>query len=164
MAGSGCGTKDSNGPIEARVMATKLDVKDLNLNERDLQIVKAFGLGLSRKGVGEHLGMDVKTLEWHLNNSGNARSLYAKLSASSDAEIVRYAVEQGMVKKGEKVKEKEPPKVEAFEVKGLETLEEAILRGATAAASGKADAVQMHSLINASDAYIRLLRFKRELN
>lgn len=129
-----------------------------NLIARDLQIIKLLALGLSRKDTAEKLGMTVKNLEFHLNGTENVRSIYSKLHVKHDTELVRVAIEGGMVKPGEKPAETKPAKPVPVEIKDIEDLKKAVLRGATLAASHSSDPLQINALVQCSDAYLRLVR------
>ena len=72
------------------------------LNSSDLQIVRLIGLGCPRKAIADELAMNPKTLEFRIAGTGNNHSLFKKLGACQDADIMRYALAQGMVKAGEK--------------------------------------------------------------
>ena len=128
------------------------------LGSQQLQIVKCLALGLSRKQIADELQCSVKTVEFHISGTGNARSIYAALNARSDEQIVRLAVEAGMVKPGETTAARKVERPIAVELKGIEDLKTAMLRGATMAANHTADPLQINALVQCSDGYIRLVR------
>ena len=131
------------------------------LNSRDLQIIKWTALGLSRKEIAAKLGRSLKTVEFYLNGTENKSSLAARLNLRTPAEITRFAVESGLVKPGEVAPpDKPPPKPIAIDVKGIEDLKTAVLRGASSAANGASDVLQINALCQCSDAYIRLARLQ----
>jgi DNA-binding CsgD family transcriptional regulator len=133
------------------------------INSRDLQIIKFTALNLTRKQIAEKLGISIKTLEFHLNGTENKNSLCARLKLNSPAEITRFAVERGLVKPGDQPPDDaKPPKPVSIEIKGIEDLKSAVLRGATLSANGTSDVLQINALCQCSDAYIRLARLQMD--
>lgn len=140
------------------------------LTQRDTIILKCLGLGMSPKQIVDRLPKNggrtpsEKTVEWHICAADNRNSLYHKLGVGSRAELVRYAVEYGIVKPGEKWHDTpKPVKPDPVELKNLDDLKAAILVGATKAANNVADVLQTGALCNCADAYIRVARFQLEL-
>jgi len=143
-------------------MLTLLSPAELNLTTKDLVLLRHLALGRNAKEIGPEVGKSAKTVEWDINGTDNPRSLCAKLGTSNRADLVRYAVEHRLVQKGEQAIDRPRPKLEPLEVKGVEDLKAAILRGATLAANNQADVLQTNALCQCSDAYIRVARFQLE--
>jgi len=133
------------------------------LNDRDILILKGLGLNRTTEQIADTLKCSPKTVEYHISGTQNSISLYRKLGVGSRAALVRYAVESGLVKPGETaLPEHKPAKLSLLEVNSVETLKQAILRGANLAANNQADVLQTNALCQCSDAYIRVARFQIE--
>jgi DNA-binding NarL/FixJ family response regulator len=62
------------------------------LSDRELQVLRAIGQGLSNREIAEHLFISVKTVESHREH------IKEKLRLESSGELLRYAIEFGRVK------------------------------------------------------------------
>ena len=77
-----------NGDIKARID----DHGHLsNLTQRELEILRLIGLGLSSADIAKRLGRSVKTVEWHRVSLGE------KLSVANRVELARIAIAAGLV-------------------------------------------------------------------
>lgn len=61
------------------------------LTQRELEILRLIGLGMSTQEVAEHLGRSVKTIEWHRVSLGE------KLGVTNRVELARIAIAAGLV-------------------------------------------------------------------
>lgn len=61
------------------------------LNDRDKEVVKLLAEGKTARQIAEEEGLSVKTIE------GRRRRIMEKLNISNTAQLVRYAIEQGIV-------------------------------------------------------------------
>ncbi len=59
------------------------------LSEREVEVIRLIAWGRSNKEIAAHLGISVKTVEYHKSRA------MEKLSLHSRTDIVRYAVQQG---------------------------------------------------------------------
>ena len=72
---------------------TKNDAKpDVELSEREVEIVQMLSDGLSSKEIGCKLFISPRTVESHKAN------ILDKLNLKNNAEIIKYAIKQGIVK------------------------------------------------------------------
>lgn len=77
---------------EEVIQAREQDAGTLNnLTQRELEILKLIGEGLSTAQIAEHLGRSVKTIEWHRVSLGN------KLGVRNRVELARIAINAGLV-------------------------------------------------------------------
>jgi DNA-binding NarL/FixJ family response regulator len=77
-----------NGDIKARID----DRGHLsNLTQRELEILRLIGLGLSSADIAKRLDRSVKTVEWHRVSLGE------KLSVANRVELARIAIAAGLV-------------------------------------------------------------------
>jgi hypothetical protein len=133
--------------------------KTSEFTTRDLQYFKWTALGMTRKQMAEKLGLSVKTVEADLAGTDNPRSIANRFGIRTPAEITRFAMNHNLITPDEKAPvEKPAPKPAAIDIKGIDDLKAAILRGATNAANGNADCLQINALCQCSDAWIRILR------
>lgn len=65
--------------------------KDQTLTPREIEIIKYLCDGNSAKEVGDKLNLSYRTIETHRNN------ILRKLGFNSTAELIKYAVKQGVV-------------------------------------------------------------------
>lgn len=130
------------------------------LTDRDTQILRGLALGRSRKEIAFDLGLSPKTVEYHINAPDNPCSIITKIGkpkGATNQELVRFAVENGLVKRGEKPSEiKKPLKCAVKVLRTSNELAQALLEGASQAAAGQADVLQLNALCNCSDALCRL--------
>jgi DNA-binding NarL/FixJ family response regulator len=73
------------------------EVKDeyQGLTERELEILKLVGTGLTNKEIGQQLYISDRTVQAHLSN------IFSKLDVGSRTEAVMYAVRLGWIRAGE---------------------------------------------------------------
>jgi two-component system response regulator NreC len=62
------------------------------LTEREREVLRLLALGHTNAGAAEHLHLSVRTVETHRAN------LQAKLGSTSRAELVRHALERGLIR------------------------------------------------------------------
>jgi DNA-binding NarL/FixJ family response regulator len=76
---------------------TLADVKDEydGLTERELEILRLVGRGLTNKEIGQQLYISDRTVQAHLSN------IFSKLDVGSRTEAVMYAVRRGWIPAGE---------------------------------------------------------------
>lgn len=80
--------------VEALVQATKGPPKpDVDLSERERQILTLVAGGLSNAEIGQQLGVSVSTVKYHV------RGILSKLGAACRAEAVALALEQDLIPK-----------------------------------------------------------------
>ena len=74
-----------------------VDVKDEfdGLTERELEILKLVGQGLTNKEIGKQIYISDRTVQAHLSN------IFSKLAVGSRTEAVMYAVRRGWISAGE---------------------------------------------------------------
>lgn len=141
-----------------------------NLTYRDLRIIKLIALGRTREEVAQELQFkSVKTLEFHLNGTENANSIKKRFGINSPSDFTHFAIEHKLIKPGEKYADPNQPTgdngelLDPIDINGIEDLKAAVLRGAALAANGKANAMQINSLCQCSDAYIRICRIQLDV-
>ena len=64
---------------------------DFNLTERELFIVRRIAIGRTTPLIAAELNLSPETIKWH------RKRLLAKFSASTSAEMVRKAMEAGLI-------------------------------------------------------------------
>lgn len=80
--------------VEALVQATKGPPKpEVDLSERERQILTLVAGGLSNAEIGQQLGVSVSTVKYHV------RGILSKLGAACRAEAVALALEQDLIPK-----------------------------------------------------------------
>jgi DNA-binding CsgD family transcriptional regulator len=132
-------------------------VKSNTLSAQQLAIVRLIGLGKSRKEIAQELNISDKTVEFHISGTENQSSIYRRLNVSSDTQIVRYAVEKGLVKRGEtNMIEKPTEKVSIPECKNTTDLAFVLLGVAAAASVGQANPLQVNALCQLTQSVIEL--------
>lgn len=141
---------------------------DLGLTPRQTQILRFLALGLSRKEISMELKpLRVKTVEYHVTK------IREKLKLHSDTQIVRYAIEHGLVKPGDVMQKSNavesprfvnPNPSEVPEFKTTGDLAQALLRAAAAASIGKADVLQVTALCQCTNSIIDLARLQIEVS
>jgi hypothetical protein len=129
-----------------------------------------LGLGMTRKAIGDELGISQKTVEFHISGTDNPKSLTASLGLGSH-ELVRFAIEHGMVKPGEKTMN---PRTQpngngqsapaAHKLKSTGDLAQALLDAASAAAAGSADVLQVNALCQCTSSLIELAKLQIQAN
>lgn len=67
------------------------DAGDAGLTDRELQVLRLIGEGLTNRAIGSKLGISIKTVERHRTN------LMAKLDAHSIVELVRTGIKIGVI-------------------------------------------------------------------
>lgn len=67
------------------------DAGDAGLTDRELQVLRLIGEGLTNRAIGGKLGISIKTVERHRTN------LMAKLDAHSIVELVRTGIKIGVI-------------------------------------------------------------------
>lgn len=136
------------------------------LTEQQMEILRMLGVGVSTKAIAIKLGISEKTVEFHIAGTENPNSLYKALQCRSRAELIRFAIEHGLVKPGDKAEpdkaspEKAPP---ATVLKTTSDLGGALLRCASLAAEGKADVLQVNALCQCTDSLIELARLTMQV-
>ncbi len=81
---------DLAGPKQA-FCETSLDLGPLTkLTEREMQVLRLIGLGLSTQEIADHLHRSKKTIEWH------RVSLGAKMDVTNRVELARLALNAGL--------------------------------------------------------------------
>ncbi|MFZ1805956.1 MAG: response regulator transcription factor [Cyclobacteriaceae bacterium] len=65
--------------------------KKVKLTPRELEVLKGFAEGQSYKEIAAHLNISTRTVESHKNN------IQDKLSVSTTADLVKYAIKEGIV-------------------------------------------------------------------
>lgn len=79
-------------PKDEVIQARENDAGTLTgLTQREMEILKLIGEGLSTAQIAEHLGRSVKTIEWHRVSLGN------KLGVRNRVELARIAINAGFV-------------------------------------------------------------------
>lgn len=73
------------------VMASNTPANHSILTERELQVVRLVADGLSSREIAERLCLSVKTVDTHRSN------ILEKLGAHSSAELIKYAIREGIV-------------------------------------------------------------------
>jgi len=61
------------------------------LSDREREILKHIGLGLTNNQIGENLSISGRTVETH------RRNIMGKLELNNTAEMIRYAIEKGII-------------------------------------------------------------------
>ncbi|MHB8264166.1 MAG: response regulator [Acidimicrobiales bacterium] len=61
------------------------------LSDREVDVIRLIGMGLSNKSIGNRLYISTRTVEGHLNK------IFAKLDVHSRTELMRYAYTSGIV-------------------------------------------------------------------
>lgn len=79
----------------AQVLIDQPVKTDSRLTSREQMILGHIAQGLSSKEIAQQLAISYRTVEAH------RRNIKAKLKLESLAELVRYAVDQGLIKKGD---------------------------------------------------------------
>jgi DNA-binding CsgD family transcriptional regulator len=134
-----------------------------SLGPKQTAILRYLGLGLSTKQIASELAIDEKTVEFHIN-SASPQCIAKVINIQTRADMVRYAIESGLVKKGEKfvspvvVKNMGP----IPELKNLGDLTNALLHAASRAAAGQAEPLQVQALCQTTHSIIELGRFLME--
>jgi NarL family two-component system response regulator LiaR len=65
------------------------------LTEREMEILRLVGKGLTNKDIGQQLYISDRTVQAHLSN------IFSKLGVTSRTEAVMYAVRRGWISAGE---------------------------------------------------------------
>jgi DNA-binding CsgD family transcriptional regulator len=63
------------------------------LSNREIEVLRHVALGETSKEIASRLGIRERTVNWHLTR------VYAKLGATSRAEAVAIAIEEGVVRR-----------------------------------------------------------------
>jgi len=84
------GRNVSSAVMESIHRAAKV-VGDTELSDRELEVLKCFAEGLSYKETADSLNINVKTVESHKKN------IFEKLEFSNNADLVKYAIREGIV-------------------------------------------------------------------
>ncbi|MEN6533061.1 MAG: LuxR C-terminal-related transcriptional regulator [Bryobacteraceae bacterium] len=71
-----------------------------NLISRQRQIVAGIALGKTRAEIALVLGLSIKTVEFHINNTDNPYSIRHKLGFSDTARLTHWAIQHHLVKLG----------------------------------------------------------------
>ena len=74
----------------ARQQRRRFIEPEATLTPREAEVLKAIVAGETNKEIAHHLGLSIKTVEWHRSN------LMTKLGTRGTAELVRYAIEHGL--------------------------------------------------------------------
>lgn len=61
------------------------------LNQRDIVVIKLLAQGRSARHIAQQEGLSVKTIE------GRRRRIMEKLGIDNMAELIRYAMEEGLI-------------------------------------------------------------------
>jgi hypothetical protein len=129
------------------------------LSSKQLQILNLLAEGNSRKQIAAAIGLKEKTVGYHMDLGENPRSIAVLTNSRTTAEMVRFAVENGLVKKRSSVESEKPDK--PVNIKGVDDLEQAVLTMAERAVAGKVDVLQTNALCLLADTFIKLERFKQ---
>lgn len=132
-------------------MATATNTNPFSLTEQELQVVKGIADGRCTKEIAEQMRLSPKTVEFHRG------AVMRKLQIHDVPTLVRFAVKHNLVTP-------EPAKAAKVvdPIRSVPQLAEALLRGASAAAAGEADVLQVNALCQCSDALIRLARLQMD--
>lgn len=142
--------------------------RPFGLGEKELAILRMLSLSLPRKEIALKLGLSPKTVDWYIGwSEENPNSIGSVLKLRSVAEMVRFAVEHGLVKPGERTMEKaQVVNAQAVRVPaGFKTtgdLAQALLQAAAQAAEGLADVLQVNALCQCTDSLIHLARLQMD--
>ncbi|QGP93293.1 Oxygen regulatory protein NreC [Neomoorella glycerini] len=68
-----------------------LEGRNANLTSRETEVLRLVALGYTNHEIAEALGLSIKTVESHKGN------ISRKLNLTSRAELVRYALQQGLI-------------------------------------------------------------------
>ena len=79
-----------NPQLGARIAAEPPPGPPDNLTERELEVLRLIALGLTNREVAEQLYLSIRTVETHRQH------IQQKLGLSGRAELVRYALDNGM--------------------------------------------------------------------
>lgn len=142
-------------------------VERFGLTQRQTQILHCLALGSTRKEAALHLKLSVKTVEYHIAEMCKA------LGIVGDVNLVRFAVENNMVNKGDVMPEKMPT-VQAPEylnpnqsdIPDFRTtgdLAQALMRAAALASVGLANVLQVTALCQCTNSIIDLARLQIEV-
>jgi hypothetical protein len=133
------------------------------LTAQQSQILKMLALGMLPKAIGPELGLSPKTVEFHIGGPENPRSI-KRLLGLNRAGMVRYAVENGLVRPGDKAMNDNesmlplvPP---GRSMKTTSDLAQALLTAAAQASEGKANVLQVNVLCACTQALVNLTRME----
>ena len=73
------------------VEMAKLERLEDDLTERETQVLRLIALGFTNSEIGEQLGLSVRTVETHRAH------IMAKLDFDSRSQLVRYAIDNGLL-------------------------------------------------------------------
>jgi two-component system response regulator NreC len=73
------------------VEMAKLERLDGDLTDRERQVLRLIALGFTNSEIGDQLGLSVRTVETHRAH------IMAKLDIDSRSQLVRYAIDNGML-------------------------------------------------------------------
>ena len=150
--------------MRSLVVQSKIYPGPFGLSARQLEVLRILALGENRKESAQAIGVSAKTVEFHI------AKIKLKLNIPSDTGLVRFAIENGLVKRGETMQEK-PTEVPRFltpeastpHFKTTADLAQALLDAAAKAAAGKADAMQVTALCQCTNSLIDLARLQLEV-
>jgi DNA-binding CsgD family transcriptional regulator len=131
-----------------------------SLTDQELLVLKHMASGRTTKEIGGLMNISAKTVEYH-----RAR-LMGKTNINDVASLTRFAIRNNLIP----MTPTPPPATKpqslktekAEEIKTVPQLAQALLRGASQAANGTSDALQINALCQCSDALIRLARLQME--
>lgn len=69
----------------------EMEINDVKLSDREIEIVKLLAKGINHKAIGEQLFISPRTVDAHRTN------IMKKLNLSSTAELVVYAIKKGYI-------------------------------------------------------------------
>lgn len=80
-----------NPQLGARLAAQPVDARPGDLSERELEILRLIALGHTNPEIAEQLHLSIRTIEAHRSH------IHQKLTLSSRAELVRFALEHRLI-------------------------------------------------------------------
>jgi len=129
------------------------------LSEKQLRIAVMLAEGLQHKEIALKMGSNTKTIESYIYGNGDpAKGIEGILGVSGRAGIVKWALEQGLLKN--KALASPPFKIQ---IEGTPQLAKALMNCAEDAANGRAEPMQVNALCSATQAFINLARLQMEV-
>jgi two-component system response regulator NreC len=80
-----------NPQLGARLVATPADARPGDLTERELEVLRLIALGFTNPEIAGQLYLSIRTIETHRSH------IHQKLSLSTRADLVRFAIEQRVI-------------------------------------------------------------------
>jgi DNA-binding CsgD family transcriptional regulator len=130
-----------------------------SLTEGEMLVLKHMAAGRCTKEIAGLIGKSPKTVEYYRANLQNKTKCYDTASLTKLAIKNNLATTTIMPAQPEKPSQ---PKAPAREITSVRELGQALLKGASLAAAGEADVLQINALCQCSDALIRLARLQMD--